>query len=88
MTPKQTAAIQELQAKSIQQIQIDTAITWAHRAWAARQLARTEMDAGHNADAYRLAQDSGEYEHEAIEHAALSEDDSVLALVRQIINGP
>jgi hypothetical protein len=73
VTPKQAAALAELQSKSLQDIQIETAVTWAHRAWAARQLG--------------LVLDAVDYEHEAIEHAALSCRDDVLALVRQIIEG-
>ena len=86
MTEKQSAALQELRAKSMQTIQIETAVTWAHRAWAAKQLASTEMAAGHTADAWRLSHDAVEYEHEALEHAALSDSDEVLPLVRRIIN--
>ena len=88
MTASQAAAVAELREKSIQMIQAETAVTWAHRAWAARELARSEMAAGHTADAWRLSHDSVEYEHEAVEHAALCEDDTVLAAVRAIIAGP
>lgn len=87
VTPKQAAAVDELQRKPIEQIQRETADCWAHRAWAARQLAVAAFQAGNNADAYRLNHDTTEYEHEAIEHAALCNDDSVIAAVRAIIAG-
>ena len=64
-------AIAELQQKTLQQIQVETAYTWAYRASAARAL-------GLDADAI-------EYEHEALEHAALSGDDTVLYTVRRIV---
>ena len=67
----QRAAVQELKTKTLQQIQIETAYKWAYRAWAA----------------YRLSYDADaiEYEHEAIEHAALTGVDGVLDEVRLII---
>lgn len=71
MTPEERA-IAELQTKSLDQIQVETAYTWAYRAWAAYKLG--------------LPHDAVEYAHEAIEHAALSENNAVLAKVREIIN--
>ena len=59
----------ELQKKSLRQIQVDTAYKWSGRACAAAMLGR--MD------------DAEEYAHEAIEHAALSGDDRLLAEVRR-----
>lgn len=61
-------ALVELQRKSLRDIQIETALTWAGRACAAARLG--------------LAEDAIEYAHEAIEHAALSGDDALLASVR------
>lgn len=73
MTPEQQAALAELQQKSLKDIQRKTALAWAYRAWAARQL-------GYSIDAV-------EYEHEAIEHAALCGDNSMLDRVHWIISG-
>jgi hypothetical protein len=67
------AALEELRHKTLVQIQVETAYTWAYRSWAARQ--------------HALDADAQEYAHEALEHAALSEDDQVLADVRRIIAG-
>jgi hypothetical protein len=77
----QKAAIEELSTKTLDDIQRETAIKWAHRAWAARLLAaNADME-----NRLRLLGDAGEYAHEAIEHAALADDDDLLALVRRII---
>jgi hypothetical protein len=65
------AAIAELGRKSLQEIQAETAETWAYRAYAAKMRG--------------LYVDAVEYEHEALEHAALSGDDGLLAEVRSII---
>jgi len=59
----------ELKKKTLHQIQIETAYKWSGRACAASMLGR--MD------------DAEEYAHEAIEHAALSGDDRLLAEVRR-----
>lgn len=64
-------AIAELQKKSLLEIQRDTALTWAYRAAAARELG--------------LEHDAIEYQHEALEHAALTGSDDVLDVVRHII---
>lgn len=61
-------ALEELQQKTLEDVQIETALTWAGRACAARQLGR-------------LAE-AVEYAHEAIEHAALSGHDDTLHHVR------
>ncbi len=55
----------ELRKKTLHQIQVETAYKWSGRACAAALLGR--MD------------DAEEYAHEAIEHAALSGDDQLLA---------
>ena len=62
-------ALVELRKKTLRQIQVETAYKWSGRACAAAMLGR--MD------------DAEEYAHEAIEHAALSGDDSLLAEVRR-----
>lgn len=65
------AALNELRSKSLAEIQQETAFTWAWRAWAAYQLKRIV--------------DAVDLEAEAIEHAALSNDDDVLTQVREIV---
>ena len=72
MTPQLLLKAQaELQRKSLKQIHAETAFTWAYRAWAAQTMG--------------FRDDSIEYGHEALEHAALSGDDGVLAEVRRIM---
>lgn len=71
MSPEEQA-LAELQTKTLTQIQIETAFTWAYRAWAASKLG--------------LMNDFTEYFHEAVEHAALSGNDTVLAAVRKIVH--
>lgn len=66
----QQRALTELQTKSIEQIQSETAYIWAYRAWAARELG--------------LTLDASEYFHEALEHAALTGSDDTLREVRRI----
>jgi hypothetical protein len=73
MNHSQAIALAELQQKTLEQIQVETAYTWAYRAWAAKQLG--------------LEHDAVEYFHEAVEHASLSGDDDVLHAVRRIIAG-
>jgi len=73
--PLKRTAIAELQQKSLQQIQVETAYNWAYRASAARALGLDDDD----------DDDAIEYEHEALEHAALSGDDNVLYTVRRIV---
>lgn len=76
MNVQQKKAIAEISMKSLKAIQIETAYTWAYRAWAAYKL---------SCEGSNLVADAIEYEHEAIEHAALANDDQVLADVRLII---
>ena len=77
-------ALGELQTKSLRTIQIDTAYTWCARACAAAQLAKLEPTVSSSYPSGRVwLEDAIEYGHESIEHAALSNDDSVLADVRQ-----
>ena len=85
MTPEQRAALLEISSKSLERIQAETARKWAHRAWAARELAVTARDNNESAEAQRLSHDAVEYEHEAIEHAALTGSDEVLRETRAII---
>ena len=59
----------ELRRKDLHTIQVETAIKWCGRACAAALLGRHD--------------DAEEYAHEAIEHAALSGDDALLAAVRR-----
>lgn len=59
----------ELQEKTIREVQRETAYKWAGRACAAAML---NLDEG----------DVHEYAHEALEHAALCEDDRVIKTVR------
>lgn len=73
MNERQHAALQELAQKTLVQIQTETARTWAYRAWAAYAVSNRH--------------DGIEFEHEALEHAALSENDGLLAEVRAIIRG-
>jgi hypothetical protein len=82
MTPEQQQALDELAAKSLAQIQTETALTWAYRAWAAKAYATKATSKSQFLD---WMNDSTEYAHEAIEHAALVGGDDVLHEVRQII---
>jgi len=68
VTPYIERAIDELSVKSLADIQVETALTWAGRACAASHMGR-------------LA-DAVEYAHEAIEHAALSGHDTLLGEIR------
>lgn len=61
--------MEELQSKSIRDVQRETAYKWCGRACAAAALGLDEGDVH-------------EYAHEALEHAALCEDDRVLKAVR------
>lgn len=85
MTDKKAAAIAELREKTLAQIQVDTAITWAYRAWAARQLSFVGYR-DNDGSGPGFEHDAVEYEHEAIEHAALCGVDEALPAVRAIIN--
>lgn len=60
-------AIKELQTKTLNNIQVETAITWINRACAAMQMNNTD--------------DAREYAHEAVEHAALSGDINLVTSV-------
>jgi len=71
MSNRVDQAVAELQAKTLEQIQRETAVTWAYRAHAAKLLQRPK--------------DYCEFEHEALEHAVLCGDDRVIAVVRYIV---
>jgi hypothetical protein len=64
-------AKKELAEKSYAQIQKETAWKWASRAAAAFDLCKDEVDLAKKVAMYQTAQ---EFEHEAVEHAALYED--------------
>ena len=68
MNPYIEKAIAELQQKTLNAIQQETAKVWAGRACAAAHLG--------------LHHDAIEYAHEAVEHAALSGNDTLLREVR------
>ena len=68
LDPHIRAGLDELSKKSLRQVQIDTALKWTGRAVAAMKLGFFE--------------DAHEYAHEALEHAALTGDDSLLRVVR------
>lgn len=61
-------AVGELRSKTLKDIQIETAKTWAGRACVAAALDKP--------------QDAVEYAHEAIEHAALSGEEGLLTDIR------
>jgi hypothetical protein len=84
--PKLQAALAELSVKSLRDIQRATAETWAYRARAARIYAEAVFQQGEPGVALRWKLDATEYEHEAIEHAALCGDDAVLAWVRRVVS--
>lgn len=65
-------ALKELESKTLNDIQYDTAITWCGRACAASMLG--------------LMADAKEYAHEAIEHAALSKSFELLYLVQNYLD--
>jgi hypothetical protein len=74
------AAVEELKQKSLEDIQAETAFTWAWRAYAAYHLWLQ------NRSATSFRDDALEYKHEAIEHGALADNDEVLRTVRRIVD--
>lgn len=73
------AAVTELHHKTIEDVQRETATTWAGRAAAAYHL---YVQSGQ----LRFLLDAEEYHHEALEHAALVENDpGVIAQVRHYL---
>lgn len=83
-TPQQNA-LAELSQKTLVEIQVETARTWAYRAWAAYHYATICTSRGDAARALDWLHDATEYEHEAVEHAALTGDDALLAEVRALV---
>ena len=65
-------SLQELQQKTLDQIQVETALKWCSRAIASARLRRPERE-------------TTEYAHEALEHAALSSMDDLLPYVREML---
>lgn len=61
----------EIEGKSLHQIQVETALTWAGRACAAASVDRHD--------------DAHEFAHEAIEHAALSGQLPLLADIQALL---
>ncbi len=72
-------ALAELQHKSLDQVQTETAATWGHRALAAFRLYRQSGE-------LQFFLDGNEYMHEALEHAALAIDPSVLDELRPALH--
>ena len=70
----------ELSQKSLDDIQVETAKTWGARAAIAYVWAKKEL---HN-EAKWLS-DAKEYLHEALEHAALSDDDDLVHQIRESV---
>lgn len=69
------AARKELNEKSLEQIQKETAYKWASRALAARELFDQDQ---------QFILDYNEYVHEALEHAALVEEDGFFQTVKDL----
>lgn len=69
LKPYVEKAKQELAVRSLRDVQVETALTWAGRAVAAAAMGKKD--------------DAHEYAHEALEHAALSGSDSLLRYVRE-----
>lgn len=64
-------AFDELKDKSLNDIQVSTALTWCGRACAAAEMGKKD--------------DATEYAHEAIEHAALSGNDNLYKFVKDCL---
>ena len=82
------AARRELQEKSMEEIQIDTAKKWAARAHVAFEIA-AYFGAEDRDNAIGWFHVGEEYRHEALEHAALvesEESDGLLQAVRDLLN--
>ncbi len=82
-----SAALREVSHKRLEQVQRETAITWAYRARAAAILMRRAQAQGLHALAHHWLRDATEYAHEAVEHAALCGDGRVLSAVRSLTAG-
>lgn len=83
------AARKELQEKSMEDIQIDTAKKWAARAHVAYEIAYWFGEEGDRDSAIGWFHVGEEYRHEALEHAALvdsKEGDDLLQSVRDLVS--
>ena len=69
LTKSTQEALQELAQKDMKKIQVETAAKWCGRALAAKLMGLSDRDIT-------------EFAHEAVEHAALSGDESTLRTVR------
>lgn len=76
-------AAKELEAKSYNSIQEETAWKWAARAASSYESVKSAFTADRKVELYLLAQ---EYEHEAVEHAALVDSNTILEEVRNTLN--
>lgn len=74
---------EELEKKSYNTIQEETAWKWASRAASSYESVKTAYTTDRKVELYLLAQ---EYEHEAIEHAALVDSTRILEEVRDMLN--
>lgn len=73
------AATKEIKTKSLDTIQRETSYKWASRALAAQKLFGTDN---------QFMLDYNEYVHEALEHAALVEDESFFLEIKKILSKP
>jgi hypothetical protein len=83
----QDEALAELQKKTFAEIHLESARVWALRAWAAYQLSSKAAQEGDQPTALQLFHDASDYSHEAIEHAALSEQPGAVEDIRAIVRG-
>jgi hypothetical protein len=79
------AAFAELTDSTMADIQRRTALTWAGRSLAAYEYFEATANVGALRDAVAWLHDAGEYAHEALEHAALHPDPSVLDELRPLL---
>jgi hypothetical protein len=73
------SALKELKTKSLDTIQRETSYKWASRALAAQKLFGTDN---------QFMLDYNEYVHEALEHAALVEDEKFFLEIKKILSKP
>jgi hypothetical protein len=73
------SALKELKTKTLDTIQRETAYKWASRALAAQKLFGTDN---------QFMLDYNEYVHEALEHAALVEDEKFFLEIKKILSKP
>jgi hypothetical protein len=64
--------VKELQQKTLDDVQTETALKWCGRAVAAAHLNRPTREVT-------------EYAHEAVEHAALAESDNLLPYIKSVL---